>query len=137
MSEDDTRVFVLREGYEFTFKPTMSAKDFGLMSRFRDDGTAPEEVSDYFEHVNGCIRRSLIASERERWDAIWEVDMDRPFTFNEISELAGKLMSSDAGRPTQQPSPSGPSASTTSTQSTDGSDSKERPALTTSKSVPV
>jgi hypothetical protein len=132
----DTRRFALREGYEFDFKPTMSAKDFGLMTRFRENGTV-DNVGDFFELVSGVIRRTLIAADRERWDKVWEEDLDRPITFAEVTELANKVMSDDAGRPTQQPSPSGPSASTDSTRSTDGSDSKERTASPTSRSVPV
>ncbi len=135
MSED-TRSFDLREGYTFEFKPTMSAKDFGLMTRFREDG-AVTDVGDFFELVSGVIRRTLIASERERYDKIWEEDLDRPITFAELTELANKVMSDDAGRPTQQPSPSTPSASNASTRSTESSDSKERAGSTSSRSVPV
>jgi len=136
MSEPDTRTFVLREGYEFEFKPTMSAKDFGLMTRFREDG-AVTDVGDFFELVSGVIRRTMIAADRERWDKIWDEDLDRPITFSEVTELANKVMADDAGRPTQQPSSSGQSASSASTKSTDGSDSKAPVALPTSRSVPV
>ncbi len=132
----DTRRFALREGYEFDFKPTMSAKDFGLMTRFREDG-AVTDVGDFFELVSGVIRRTLIAAERERWDKIWDEDMDRPITFAEVTELANNVMSSDAGRPTQPPPSSGPSASSGTTKSTDDSDSKERSDSMSSRSVPV
>ncbi len=134
---NDTRTFTLREGYDFEFKPTMSAKDFGLMTRFREDGQVTDTVGDFFELVSGVIRRTLIASERERWDKVWEEDLDRPISWSEINDFVAKVMSDDAGRPTQPPSPSGASASSASTKSTENSDSKERVGSTTSPSVPV
>ncbi len=136
MSEADTRTFTLRDGYDFEFKPTMSAKDFGLMTRFREDGTV-DNVGDFFELVSGVVRRTLIASERERYDKIWDEDLDRPITFNELTELANKVMSDDAGRPTQQPTSSGDSAKSDTPSSTGNSDSKEHVGLTISRSVPV
>ncbi len=132
----DTRTFTLREGYEFEFKPTMSAKDFGLMTRFRADGTVAN-VGDFFELVSGVVRRTLVPSERERYDKVWDEDLDNPITFAELTELANKVMTDDAGRPTQQPTSSGPSASSDTPNSTENSGSKERSGSTISRSVPV
>lgn len=116
----EPRIVNLRE-FEFTAKPTMSGKDFGLISRFASGSLE----GDYFELLNTAIRNTLVPESREAWDDLWEQDLAIPVTFEEVAEFANKLAEAEAGRPTQPPSRSGPGAKSTETRSTDGSPSPE------------
>lgn len=129
----EPREIKLRE-FVFHAKPTMSAKDFGTISRFAGgDGL----TGDYFELLGGACRNTLVAAERERWDEIWTLDLDVPITFEEVAEFANKLAETEANRPTQPPSPSGRSASSVPTSSTGNSDSAEAKVTSRSQSAPV
>lgn len=113
-----SRILKLRE-YEFTAKPTMSAKDFGKYSRF----SKGDVENDFFEAVSEVIRNTLVPDSRKAWDDLWELDLDVPITFEEVIEFANGLVEGEAGRPTQRRSPSGTTASATAIPSTDGSGS--------------
>jgi hypothetical protein len=128
----ETRALKLRE-HEFTFKPTMSAKDFGIVTRF---GSTQIE-GDFFELLSGVVRRTLVEASRKDWDALWEKDLEVPITFEELSEFVNRIVESEANRPTQSPSRSGASARTTETSSTGNSGSLAEQASTPSPSVPV
>jgi hypothetical protein len=119
----EPRTVNLRE-FEFTAKPTMSAPDFGLISRFAGGNLE----GDYFELLNTAIRNTLVPESREAWDDLWEQDLAVPVTFEEVAEFANKLAEKEAGRPTQQPSRSGTTERSTATKSTDGSLSPEAKA---------
>lgn len=123
----EPRIVNLRE-FEFTAKPTMSAPDFGLISRFAGGNLE----GDYFELLNKAIRNTLVPESREAWDDLWQQDLAVPITFEEVADFANKLAESEAGRPTQQPSRSGPTVTSTPTKSTDGSLTPEAKASLTS-----
>lgn len=126
----DTRKLSLRD-YEFEFKPTMSAKDFGTAA------SAQEMKGNLFENISSVVRNTLIASERQRWDELWEMDLDEPITFKELDDFVGQLIASEADRPTQPPSPSGSTAKTTVPSSTENSTSPAAQGTTLSPSLPA
>lgn len=125
--QTETRQFVLRD-WEFTFKPTMSAKDFGALA------SAQESARDLFEVYSSVIRNTLVADERKRWDELWEQDMDVPVSFPELDAFVSKLVEAESSRPTQPPSPSGSTAKSTTQNSTAGSDLQEVLGSTPSRS---
>ncbi len=129
----EPREIKLRE-YVFNAKPTMSAKDFGVISRFAGGEGL---TGDLFELLSGAIRNTLVAASRDDWDKIWTLDLDNPITFEEVAEFANRLAESEANRPTSPPSPSGPTASSAQTNSTDDSGSQAAKASSRSPSVPV
>lgn len=132
MTEHEPRTLSLRE-HTFRFKPAMNAKDFGLVTTI---GTGSAE-GNLFDLLSGVVRRTMIADDRERWDALWDDDLDEPISFQEFSEFVNTLIEDESKRPTASPSPSGPTASSTRTPSTGGSGSKEAAESRPSSRVPV
>lgn len=128
--QPETRKLSLRD-WEFEFKPTMSAKDFGTAA------SAQEMKGNLFENVASVVRNTLIPSERKRWDDLWEMDLDVPITFEELDAFIAKLIASESSRPTQPPSPSGSTAKNTEPSSTGNSASPAVPATPPSPSLPV
>ena len=129
---DEPRTLSLRE-HTFRFKPTMNAKDFGIVTTL---GTGTAE-GNLFDMLNGVVRRTMIAEDRERWDTLWDEDLDHPISFQEFSEFVNLMIEDESKRPTASPSPSGSTAASTRTQSTGNSDSREAAASTPSTRVPV
>ena len=125
-----TRTVKLRE-HEFIAKPTMSGQDFGAITALAN-GSAE---GDLFKVLSTAIRNTLIASEREKWDAIWKLDLDVPITWEETLAVANELCEEATGRPTQPLSLSGRSGENGQTRSTGASDFTAVPVSPISQSA--
>src|ERR1051326_4518142 len=82
---------------EFACKPTMSAKDFGIITRFGSE----QIQGDFFELLNGVVRRTLLPESRDAWDALWEEDLEVPVSFEELSNFVNSMLEDAAARPTR------------------------------------
>lgn len=110
-----TREVALRDSV-FKAKPTMAARDVGILSLIEN---ANYDL-DVFEAASAVVRRTLIPEERPRWDKFWadQEDVPVPVTIEELLQLCNRLVEVATGRPTQSPAPSGNGDGPTSTSST-------------------
>lgn len=112
-------------GETFVAKPIMGAD---AISDLADIETGQIQGGVY-EKLVSVIRRTLKADQRDRWDELLERDLDVPIDLATLMQIAEDLVAGTAGRPFQQPSPSGNGATTTGTSSTEDSASPEDQGL--------
>ncbi len=131
--EGQTREFSLR-GHTFRAKPTMPGAAFDDLADLQSGKPTTNRI---YGLLGNIISRTLIADDREKWDALLVEDLDVPIETMTLAEIADDLVSQETGRPTKPLSPSTSSGESGGTPSTGNSGSTVQPVSKTSHSAPV